>query len=161
WADAQGLSVNDDAEYLLEFRHVTLALLLIARSSTGGDDHSLREIDGFLARLLSGAEAGARTGAVIEISVLQAIVRLELDGNPSALENLDRAPTLAEPEGNIRVFVDQGGTVRELLSQVVAVGSTSTYAKRVHAEFGEQPDPAGALSPSGIAALTDPLTPRE
>ena len=59
-------------------------------------------------RLLHAAEAGGRTGSVIEILVLQALAHQVRGDNSAALSPLVQALTLAEPEGYVRVFVDEG-----------------------------------------------------
>ena len=101
WAREQGLSVEDDLSYLHEFEHITLARVLLARGS-------VLDALGLLERLLRAAADGARTGSVIEILVLQALA-LQLRGDiAAALAPLERALTLAEPEGYVRIFVDEG-----------------------------------------------------
>ena len=68
-----------------------------------------------LERLLKAAEAQKRTGSVIEILVAQALAH-QVQGNlPLALASLERALTLAEPEGYLRLFVDEGEPMRLLL----------------------------------------------
>ena len=52
--------------------------------------------------------SGRRTGSVIEILVLQALAHQARGDLPAALAPLQRALTLAEPEGYVRVFVDEG-----------------------------------------------------
>ena len=49
-----------------------------------------------------------RTGSVIEILVLQALAHQAHGDLAAALASLERALTLAEPEGYVRVFVDEG-----------------------------------------------------
>ena len=67
---------------------------------------------GLLARLLKAAEEGRRIGSLIEILVLQALAH-EAQGNiPLALAPLERALALAEPEGYVRIFVDEGAPWR-------------------------------------------------
>ena len=61
-----------------------------------------------LERLLQAAEAGGRMGSVIEILVVQALA-FQAQGNISqALASVKRALALAEPEGYVRIFVDEG-----------------------------------------------------
>ena len=67
---------------------------------------------GLLERLLQAAEAGERTGSVIEILVLQALAHQMQGDIPAALVPLERALTLAEPEGYVRMFVDEGAPWR-------------------------------------------------
>ena len=70
-----------------------------------------------LERLLQAAEAGRRMGSVIEILVVQALA-LQAQGNVSqALASLERALALAEPEGYVRIFVDEGEPMRLLIEK--------------------------------------------
>ena len=70
---------------------------------------------GLLERLLQAAEAGGRTGSVIEILVLQALAHQVQGDIPAALVPLQRALALAEPEGYVRIFVDEGAPMAALL----------------------------------------------
>ena len=56
-----------------------------------------------------------RTGSVIEILVLQALAHQMQGDIPAALVPLERALTLAEPEGYVRIFVDEGPPMAALL----------------------------------------------
>ena len=109
WAREQGLSVDDDLSYLREFEHVTLARVLIAQYKSNRADRSIHEAMGLLERLLKAAEEGGRTGSVIEILVLQALAH-QAQGDIPCWRSLplERALALAEPEGYVRIFVDEG-----------------------------------------------------
>jgi LuxR family transcriptional regulator, maltose regulon positive regulatory protein len=109
-----------------------------------------------LQRLLLAAEEGGRTGRVIEILVLQALTRQRLGGIPAALACLERAMTLAEPAGYVRVFTDEGPPVACLLTAAAKQGTARNYAGRLLAAAGE----TGHDSPAG-QALTEPLSERE
>jgi LuxR family maltose regulon positive regulatory protein len=61
--------------------------------------------------------------------------------------------SLAEPEGYIRSFVDEGEPMAHLLRRALARGITPGYASRLLAAFGE--------SPPAAQALVEPLTARE
>ena len=76
----------------------------------------LHEAMGLLERLLQAAEAGERTGSVIEILVLQALAHQAHGDIPAALVPLERALALAEPEGYVRIFVDEGPPMAALLA---------------------------------------------
>ena len=115
WAREQGLSVDDDLSYLREFEHITLARVLLARYAAERAERSVHEATRLLERLLQAAEEGARTGSVIEILVLQALAHQTRGDIPAALASLERALTLAEPEGYVRVFVDEGAAMAALL----------------------------------------------
>ncbi|MFN0146382.1 MAG: helix-turn-helix transcriptional regulator, partial [Dehalococcoidia bacterium] len=102
WVHAQGLTVDDDPDYRREYQHLTLARVLIAHAERERDAHALGDIDRLLGRLRVAAEAGGRMGAVIEILILQAIVQQAQDDIAAGLSHLQRALTLAEPEGYVR-----------------------------------------------------------
>ena len=108
WARDRGLSVDDDVSYLSEFEHITLSRVLLARYTEEQAEGSIHDATRLLERLLSAAEEGGRTGSVIEILVLQALAHHARGNRPAALAALQRAVTLAEPEGYVRVFVDAG-----------------------------------------------------
>jgi LuxR family maltose regulon positive regulatory protein len=113
WARDRGLSIQDEANYLQEFEHLTLARALLR---LGGHDGALSEVSGFLCRLLDAAEAGGRIGSMLEMLLLLALVHHALGDLPAALAFLSRALTLAEPEGYVQLFLDEGPAVAALLA---------------------------------------------
>jgi LuxR family transcriptional regulator, maltose regulon positive regulatory protein len=117
WARERGLSVDDDLSYLGEFEHITLARILIAQHQNDPATGSIHEAIALLERLLQAAEADRRNGSVIEILVVQALA-LQAQGNVSqALASMERALALAEPEGYVRIFVDEGEPMRSLIEK--------------------------------------------
>ena len=118
WARAQGLSVENELSYLREFDHMTLARVLLACYQSDHEDHFLLEAMGLLERLLKAAEEGGRTGSLIEILMLQALAHHAQGDTPAALIPLRRALALAEPEGYVRIFVDEGQAMAQLLAVV-------------------------------------------
>ncbi len=115
WVREQHLSPDDDLSYLREFDHLTLARVLIAEYQTDRVDDALRAALSLLQRLLQAAEAGGRNGSVIEILMLQAFAHHAQGNTPSAITSLERALSLAEPEGYVQLFVDEGELVRLLI----------------------------------------------
>jgi LuxR family maltose regulon positive regulatory protein len=116
------------------------------------------------------AEAAGRMGTVIEILVLETLALSSQGDHPGALTSLERALTLAEPEGYIRIFLDEGETMRLLLAgyqsvlkkRVVAtIEDTSlrllTYTDKLLAAF--TPAATGAAQQPGTAI--EPLSERE
>ena len=163
WARERDISVDDDLSYLREFEHITLARVLIAQYKSDLVDGSINDAMGLVERLLQAAEEGKRTGSVIEILVLQALAH-EAQGNiPPALVSLERALTLAEPEGYVRLFVDEGPPMAHLLYEALSRGVAPDYARRLLAAFPiaepEQTDPSEPLAPE--SELVEPLSERE
>ena len=78
---------------------------------------SLGEAIGLLDRLLAAAEAGARTGSVIEILVLLAVAQQAHGDIPAALAAIERALALSEHEAYTRIFIDEGPAALALLKR--------------------------------------------
>jgi LuxR family maltose regulon positive regulatory protein len=96
WARDQGLSAQDDLSYGREFEYITLARVLLARATRERADRSIGEIMSLLDRLLQAAEAGERTGSVIETLVLLSLAHQAQGDTSAACVALERALMLAE-----------------------------------------------------------------
>ena len=126
----------------------------LAESSGSGESAEVRA--GLLRRLLLAAEEGDRTGRVIEILVLQALAHRVQGDMPTAFACLGRAVTLAEPEGYVRVFVDEGQPMASLLRALAKQRIAGNYVRRLLAGVGE----TGHDRPVE-QALIEPLSERE
>ena len=127
-------------------------------------DRSLLEAMGLLERLLQAAEEGGRTGSVIEILVLQALAHQMQGDIPAALVPLQRALTLAEPEGYVRMFVDEGPPMAACCERPRNRGSLPSYVRQLLAAFGEtRTGRLGRLESERPVkqALIEPLSERE
>jgi LuxR family maltose regulon positive regulatory protein len=155
WAREQAVSADDDLSYLREFDHITLARLLGSSRRRGGD-RSMPDGADLLERLLHAAEAGQRTRSVIELLVLQALDHQQRRDVVGAIGPLERALTLAEPEGYVRIFVDEGRPMAALLESASRHGIAPGHVGRLLAAFGQITNAA-----SGNQALVEPLSERE
>ncbi len=72
---------------------------------------------------------------MIEILVLQTLAHYEEGDIPAALARLERALTLAEPEGYARMFADEGIPMAQLLRDAAARGVMPEYAGKLLAAF--------------------------
>ncbi len=158
WARERSLSVDDDLSYLREFEYLTLARVLIARYKTDRVDGDLQAALGLLARLLQAAEEGGRNGSVIEILILLSLAH-QAQGNKSrALASLEHALSLAEPEGYVRIFVDEGEALRLLIEKQSRNRDypLSGYADKLLAAFIQ---PAAAPKSANLHQKSDMLEP--
>jgi LuxR family maltose regulon positive regulatory protein len=170
WAREQGLSVENELSYLREFDHITLARVLLARYQSDRADGSVSGVMGLLERLLKAAEEGGRKGSAIEILVLQAIAYHAQGDLPAALLPLQHALALAEPEGYVRMFLDEGSSMMQLLREASAREIMPDYTDKLLAAFEsdaqqseDKPNLPPAL-PEGHRdgePLIDPLSQRE
>ena len=148
WAREQGLSVDDELSYLREFEHITLARVLVARLQ----QRSCRPAPcgrhwDYWSASCKAAEDGGRTGSVIEILVVQALAHQTHGDIPAALLPLQQALTLAEPEGYVRLFVDEGPPMAQLLREAAARGIMPAYTGTLLAACAaEQHRSAGVVS---------------
>jgi LuxR family maltose regulon positive regulatory protein len=155
WAEAHGLTEADRLSYEREVWHISLARVYLAQ------DRYPAALS-LLHRLAGAAEAAGRTGRLIEILVLQARALYAQSQAHAALDALQRALTLAAPEGYVRLFVDEGAAMAELLRLAVARGLTPDYTARL---LGALPVPVAPARPPSLAqpldARVEPLTERE
>jgi len=163
WTRERGLSAHDDLSYLREFEHITLARVLLARYKSDREERSIHEAMGLLEHLLKAAEAGGRMGSVIEILVLQALAHEAQGDSSTALVPLERALSLAETEGYVRIFVDEGLPMARLLYEALSQGVESDYIRRLLAAFPVAESEQTASSPmrGSKSELVEPLSERE
>jgi LuxR family maltose regulon positive regulatory protein len=164
--DHRGLSVDDELSYLQEYEHLTLAQILIAQYQRDGTDELIHQAVELLTQLLAAAEAQERTGSIIEILVFQALAYEAKADLATAIPTLERALTLAEPEGYVRIFAECGTPMVRLLREAMTRGITSAYTQRLltAAEtWGQQPKelPHPPIHSSTPSPLIEPLSQRE
>jgi LuxR family maltose regulon positive regulatory protein len=162
WAREQGLSVENELSYLREFDHITLTRVLLACYQRDRADSFISGTVELLERLLKAAEEGRRKGSVIELLVLQALAYHAQGDLSAALLPLQHALALAEPEGYVRMFLDEGSSMMQLLREASAREIMPDYTDKLLAAFEaekrkseDKPD----LPPA--QPLIDPLSQRE
>lgn len=148
WAQQRGLSAADDLTYVQEFEHISLAAVLLAQGIHDGADHLIAEAADLTERLLTAAEDGGRHGLAIEILVVKALACHTRGDSAGAMASLDLAMALAEPEGYVRVFIDEGPRMAALLKLAAKQPNAPSYARRLL---------AAVVTADGAAAGTQPL----
>lgn len=159
---AEGIDRNAPLVPMITFHvyAITLAEILLDR----GTATSLLEAYHLLARLRSSLESQCNTRYAINVLALQALVADALGDKPAALQALQQAVTLAEPGGLLRVFVDLGPKMAELLVRLNSQDGAGDWVDCILGAFpaGEVPAAAGSrLTPSVRSTLVEPLTSRE
>ena len=162
WARQQGLSIDNEFDYLHEFDYITFARVLLTCHQHNRADVPITETMKLLERLLKAAEEGGRKGSVIEILILQALAHQTQGDLPSALSSLQRALVLAEPEGYVRIFLDEGKSIMQLLREVSAHKIMPDYTDRLLAAFqADQRENKDKLDKVPVSGLIEPLSQRE
>ncbi len=161
WVRERNISTEDEVRYLDEYNHLTLARVRLGEGVFTG-------VNDLLERLLALAETQKRTGSVIEILLTQALVHQAQSNRSQSLAALERALVLAEPEGYLRTFVDEGEAMRLLLlnfrsaNEKQVTHSLLGYVDKILAAFSQ---PAKVISQSTItnqaSGIIEPLTDRE
>ncbi len=159
WVQEQNLSPDEDLHFLREFDHITLARILIAQHQHDQSDDALQDASALLERLRQSAEAGGRTGNFIEILILQALAHETQGNNSAALSSLKYALTLAESEGYVRVFINEGQPIKELLQRMKIEGERpNAYVYKLLTAFESQYN----LHPSSLTPHPpSPILPHE
>jgi ATP/maltotriose-dependent transcriptional regulator MalT len=165
WVEVNGLSASasdEEMSYPREREYLSLARVRIAQGRADPAGPFLQDALQMLARLLQDANRKARRGSVIEILMLQALALQALAQPEPALDILERALVLAEPEGYMRLFLDEGLAMLDLLRLIQARGHALYYTSKLLVASGEQPSvTAPSLPTPRSTVLLEPLTERE
>jgi LuxR family maltose regulon positive regulatory protein len=156
WTVTRGIGADDELRHVHEPAYLVLARVLMAQGQHG---EALRLLD----RLRAAATRDRRVGPLVEIEVLRALALAGSDeaGSRSALV---AAVELAAPQRQIRVFVDGGDAVDDLLALLVAESDTHSlpqpFLRELVQSFHHKPTESGS-SPADQGGLVTPLTERE
>jgi LuxR family maltose regulon positive regulatory protein len=142
-----------------ELAHMARARVLIAQNRPN-------EAISLLSHVKEAARFAGRLGRVIEILLLEALAMREAGDSDRALLALTDCLTLAEPEGFVRIFLDEGQVMQMLLAQWLAqsgAGPLRDYAIRLLVHFDAESPlvPAAQGKTAAAANLVEPLSPRE
>ncbi len=181
WVDAFTAPPPDQRLSWVEVPHITRARILLSRNTANDVRLALQILD----QLLDIAERTHNTRFKIIILALRALAldaldrregdaldRREGEAQGHALVTLQEAVDLAGPGGWLRVFVDLGPQMKELLGRLAAQSSAAEPIGRILAAFpgsGQEMMTGGTQPPSertdrpapNVTALVEPLTPRE
>jgi LuxR family maltose regulon positive regulatory protein len=150
WAQEAGLTIDDPVPFVREAEYLSLLRVFLAQ---GENDAVLA----FMERVLPVVEAAGRVGRTIELLTYQAQAYGGRGEIPQALDALERALSLAEPEGYVRIFLDHGPAMAELLRVAGSRGVMRPYVSRLLSEFGDE----ASESAVGTQPLIEPLSERE
>jgi LuxR family transcriptional regulator, maltose regulon positive regulatory protein len=169
WAASQEETLESGDPFGFEKESILITLARVWMAQKQVDD----AID-FLSRLEGRAKSAGRMGRVIEIMLLKALAYQETGDSQAVRLELTESLRLAEPEGYVRIFLDEGHPVQALLAQWLAHSNTSPlqdYARRLLSQFaveptmfqpsqGKAPPPQSPLAIHG-QTLFEPLSQRE
>ncbi|HET6447060.1 MAG TPA: LuxR C-terminal-related transcriptional regulator [candidate division Zixibacteria bacterium] len=162
WAEQRQFDSNlevkpsQEIDYFLLIDYLVYARTLLAKGR-------IEEAAKLLEQILEAAEMGGRISKAIEIRILQALAFQAGNEPDRALSALERAFALAEPEGFVRIFVDEGPPMARLLQEALNRGIVPDYARRLLAAFSSA-DPVQTNAQKSLldqSGLVEPLSERE
>lgn len=156
WEEANDLILDGDFEFHREGEYLALARVLIFQRHFG-EAHALAERIRRIARRIG------KKRTELEALVLLALISSEQDETDQALIYLESALAIAEPEGFIRIFVDEGPPMARLLTIAFRQRLATEYVRRLLAAFSvDQPVPDALVTmQTEQSQLVEPLSERE
>jgi LuxR family maltose regulon positive regulatory protein len=156
----RGGGAGGDVEAMIQsrmFREIGRSTLARYHLARGEPEQAI----GILDPLLEAGQADSAWSRPAELLALRALAYQSRGDAARALADIDRALELAEPEGSVRTFLEEGEPMRRLLSEASRGGRAQAYARHLLGlmEAGP-PRPAPRAHPVA-PDLAEPLTERE
>ncbi|MCC6147258.1 MAG: hypothetical protein IT308_06780 [Anaerolineaceae bacterium] len=146
-----GITPGGQVAYTTDEVHLAYLRIMLAR----GEEADLREGIKLAERILKLAESGQRNRTAMLAFVLGALMHERMGDAKLASVWLERSLTLAEPEGYIRLFVDEGTEVAILLKRL----AQTEYIHALLAAFPAEGRPGFASRQ--VDGIIEPLSERE
>jgi LuxR family maltose regulon positive regulatory protein len=169
WAassDEKAFDPDDPFRFKEELVQITRARVFMAQEN-------LDQTIGLLSQLEETARSRGRLGRLIEIMILKALAMQRMGDSAQADVALMKSLTLAEAEGYLRMFLDEGQPMQMLLAQWLAhagddhlkgyvIRLLSHFDAESHVVTAEQDKASPSADPSALGqALIEPLSQRE
>jgi LuxR family maltose regulon positive regulatory protein len=179
WEEGSLASIRTSTDLVWRCEQVWIARaqIFIGQGRVAGDRALLEEARAYLVRQLAFAEAVGLGGLRIKVLLLQAVANQALGEVGPAMACLEQALGLGEAEGVVRLFVDEG----EALTEIIDLWRSELKHKEKRTELQERlmayadrllqawpgrtasppADMLGAQTPALITPLLEPLRDRE
>ena len=109
------MTAADPPAFLAEFNQLTLARLLIGQYRADRDLAGLEQARALLDRVADAAQAAGRAGSLVEARLVRALAWQAARDTDAALSDLAAALANGVPAGYLRLFLDEGPPMEELL----------------------------------------------
>ena len=161
WVTQSGLNVADELNFHRDLEHLILSRALVANGIRNQDRSQLREGLHLLERIQLISEQAGWVGKAITCLNLRALAFHALDDPEQAQQVLARALNLAKPGGYMRIFIDEGQPMAQLLYRALADGIETVYVSKLLDAFDGSTLEIMDEKASTNQALIEPLTKRE
>lgn len=156
WVQTNDLNIDGDFEFYREIEYLVLARVLIARKQFEKAYSLLKRIF----RITQEIEKGQTE---LEALILLALVCSAQGETDQALDYLKKALSIGEPQGYIRIFVDEGPLMAHLLYEALKHEIMPEYVQRLLVAFPvTEPEEDVSKKPQADqSGLIEPLSERE
>jgi len=156
WLEQHALDEHGKLIFNNELEYIIYARILFTQ---GNWDEAIK----LLEQLLDDANAGGRTTRIIEIQILKSLCYQAQGDLQLALATLEHALSLAEQNGYIRIFVDEGPRMAQLLYHTLEHEIAPDYVRQLLTAFSplEPTEKTPPKSQEHEFALIEPLSERE
>jgi LuxR family maltose regulon positive regulatory protein len=157
WAEKQKGTITSPETLFYTYAYGLMSTLIRVHIATGNYD----DASATLSRAQTKLESEEQTSWLIEILILKSLLYQGLNQIDNALSTLKQALHLAEGEGYIRIFADEGKPMSNLLRLAQSYGIHTEYVKRLLRAFHgyTQEQSISDIVPSSV--LIEPLSKRE
>ncbi|MCK5012103.1 MAG: hypothetical protein KAS98_16525, partial [Deltaproteobacteria bacterium] len=130
WMQDRELDENEEYTFMHEWELMSFSRIYLAQ---GRLDKSV----GLLQKPIKTAEERGRITRVVEMLLIQATALKAQGDTYEAISSLRKALSLAEPGGYIRIFVDEGQPIAELLEEILdaKIDVPRAYVKKLLSAF--------------------------
>lgn len=159
WANTTGLTIDTPLSYHHDLHHINLLRILTAQG-----DETCRQAANLAQKLLTAAQNAGWVHESIEILILQALVNHIRQQPAAALASLGQALALAKPGGYIRIFLDEGEPMAQLMAQLAPENESARQLLALFAgeeSGGEKTAVLPTTPPTSQNPLIEPLSERE
>ena len=168
WANASGLPLEIPPPYILQEAYQTLAAVRIAESHELKTGDQLPAILAVVDKLIPQAEQVGNRMLLARNYLLRALLLNGLNDKQEAVRALYRSLEIGEAGGLVRLYLDAGPPLHDLLQKALAFGEQITPIRRLLVAFAQEPGatekrghPTPRAIEPGSTGLAEPLTERE
>ncbi len=161
WAHEQHVTAADPPAFLAEFNQLTLARLLIGQYRADRDESGIEQARALLDRVADAAQAAGRAGSLVEARLVRALARHAAGDTDAAIPDLAAALADGVPAGYVRLFLDEGPPMEELLRtaarrpEPAASGECAALVLRAAQRDHAAAATAAGAAPAGDEGLSD------
>ena len=170
WAREHDVAADDEPSYLAEFNLLTLARLLVTQHRTdqhltdqhltdqhrtNPDPAPLADAMHLLDRVLADAETSDHGGSIAEVLTVRALAHHARGDEDDALADLGRVLEEAVPAGYVRLLLDEGSPMEDLLRVAAGRSDIAGHDRAAellrHAKRDQAAAPATPSAPEGLS----------